>query len=342
MDLLPTQDQQDIAAVAADFLSNELPIKGIRDRANDPSAVDEKAWKEAAALGLFGLGLPAAAGGAECGVPEEALLFRELGRQLAPGPFLSTVLGAHVACDAGDLELAARIADGTVLVGLAVAEPTVAVDGSPVTAALQLHDWVGTRFLLLVSEQGAGLVETGAVGSITPVASLDAGVRIGTADAVAVPYHLWLAADERSVYRRGLVLVAAQLVGIAEACRDSSVSYAKTREQFGRPIGVHQAIKHRCADMAVAAEGAMAQLFMAAASCQTSEPDAPFQVHSARIVAARAAHSNAVVNVQVHGGMGFTSEFEAHLYVERVEILEHVLGNREAHLSAIIALAAPQ
>jgi alkylation response protein AidB-like acyl-CoA dehydrogenase len=342
MDLLPSQDQQDIAAASADFLSNELPISGIRARANEASSVDEKAWKGAAALGLFGLGLPESAGGAACGLPEEALLFREVGRHLASGPFLSTVLAGHVAHGSGDPALAERIAQGTALVGLATVTGAAALDGGPVSGRLQLHDWAGTDYLLLASEQGAGLIETSTLGAVRSAPSIDPGVRIGSAQATGLDFTHWLPAAERSVYLRGLVLVAAQLVGIAEACRDESVEYAKTREQFGRPIGVHQAIKHRCADMAVAAEGAMAQLYLAAASCESNEPDAEFQVRSARIVAARAAHANATTNVQIHGGIGFTSEFDAHLYVERVEVLEHVLDGREHHLAAIIELDAPQ
>ncbi|MCW2529446.1 MAG: putative Acyl-CoA dehydrogenase [Pseudonocardiales bacterium] len=342
MDLLPTQDQEDIAEAAADFLAKEMPISGIRKRAHEASAVDPQAWSDCAELGLFGLGLPESVGGAECGVPEEMLLFREVGRRLAPGPFLSTVLAGHVAVAAGDSDLAGRIIAGEVLVGMA--QPVVAgeVTGDPLNGELQLIDSVGADYLLVISDRGAGLIETASLNEIRPLQSIDSGTRLARANAAAVSYTYWVPAGEKSLYLRGVVLVAAELTGIAEACRDMSVEYAKTREQFGRPIGVNQAVKHRCADMALVAEKAKAQLFMAAASAEAGAPDAEFQVRSARIVASQAAHGNVAANIQLHGGMGFTSEFDGHLFVERAEVLEHMMDSREEHLAAIISLGAPQ
>jgi alkylation response protein AidB-like acyl-CoA dehydrogenase len=141
---------------------------------------------------------------------------------------------------------------------------------------------------------------------------------------------------------RGLVLVAAQLVGIAESCRDLSVEYAKTRQQFGRPIGVNQAIKHRCAEMAVAAERALDQLYFAAATVTQGGPDSEFQARTAKVVALAAARANSAATIQVHGGMGWTSEFDAHLFVERAEVLEHTFDTHWENLAALIALPAPQ
>jgi hypothetical protein len=204
-----------------------------------------------------------------------------------------------------------------------------------------VRDWVGAQWLLCMTATGAGLVETSTLGEVNAIRSIDPGVRIGGICATGQPFALWLP-GETQLYLRGLVLVAAQLVGIAEACRDSSVHHAKTREQFGRPIGVNQAVKHACADMAVAAARASAQMLFAAAACESTGPDASLQAHVAKFIASDAARQNAAHNIQIHGGMGFTTEFEAHLFVERAEVLEQTFATRESGLAVIISLPAPQ
>jgi alkylation response protein AidB-like acyl-CoA dehydrogenase len=338
MDLLPTQDQQDIASASADVLSNELPISALRQARSEANAYSDKAWKSCAETGLLGLGLPEQLGGAGCGLPEEALLFREIGRHLAPGPFLSTVLGGHVAALGGDADLAVAIAFGHARVGLVLLEHETLDSKAGLDGPMHVQDWAGTDYLLAITADGAGLVRTTAVGEVTPYRSIDIGVRLGTANPSKAPFATWVDDAGSMLFRRGMVLVAAQLVGIAEATRDMSVAYAKTREQFGRPIGVNQSIKHFCANMAVEAERASAQLFLAAASGEAGAPDAEFLAHAAKVVAAEAAHHNAALNIQVHGGMGFTSEFDGHLYVERTEVLEHTLASHYDSLAAIISL----
>jgi alkylation response protein AidB-like acyl-CoA dehydrogenase len=340
MDLLPTQDQQDIAETAADVLGNELPTSIIRARRDEDTAAPAAAWQRCAETGLLGLGLPETVGGAECGVPEEALLFREIGRQLSPGPFLSSVLGGHVAFRAGDPALAERITSGEVQVGLVLLEHDAVDAEAGLSGSVHVQDWSGAEYLLVVTPDGAGLLTTASIGSVEPYPSIDAGVRLGTVTADAVPFTAWVPSATEPLFRRGVVLVAAQLVGIAEATRNMSVAYAKTREQFGRPIGVNQSVKHFCANMAVEAERAAAQLFLAAASIQDDAPDAEFQAYAAKVVATDAAHKNSAVNIQVHGGMGFTSEFDGHLFVERVEVLENTLSTRYVSLATIISLPA--
>ena len=121
MDLLPSEEQIQIASVVADFLRDQMPINAIRQRRSESSAVDASTWARCGELGWFGLGLPEVDGGVGYGLAEEVLLFRELGRQLAPGPFVSSVLGARVAARAGADDIAAAIVAGTVSVGLAEA-----------------------------------------------------------------------------------------------------------------------------------------------------------------------------------------------------------------------------
>jgi alkylation response protein AidB-like acyl-CoA dehydrogenase len=142
------------------------------------------------------------------------------------------------------------------------------------------------------------------------------------------------AADLR---RLAAVLVAAEAVGVAERALEMSVAHAKVRQQFGRPIGSFQAVKHRCADMAVRAEVARSVTTFAAAALAAGEADAPHHAHVAKALAVDAALANAADNVQNHGGMGYTWEGDAHLYLKRAWVLEHTFGTRAAHLGALAA-----
>jgi hypothetical protein len=144
-----------------------------------------------------------------------------------------------------------------------------------------------------------------------------------------------LDADAAALRRMATVLTAAEAVGVAERTLEMSVEYAKVRQQFGKPIGTFQAIKHRCADMATRTEVARAVVVFASVAVRDGEHDADFHVHSAKALADDAAIQNATDNVQNHGGMGYTWESDAHLYLKRARVLEHVCGSRMAHLDAI-------
>src|SRR4029453_4482295 len=115
------------------------------------------------------------------------------------------------------------------------------------------------------------------------------------------------------------------------------VEYAKVRRQFGKPIGTFQAIKHRCADMAVRAEVARAMVTYAAGALAEGEPDVARHGAMAKTLAGGAAIANATDNIQNHGGMGYTWESDAHLYLKRARLLEHCFGTRTAHLDALAA-----
>ncbi|WP_395108055.1 acyl-CoA dehydrogenase family protein [Actinomadura sp. SCN-SB] len=338
MDLLPTAEQQSIADTAAEFLRNEMSTALIRGGRGDAACVPAVAWKEGAALGLLGLSLPEEHGGADAGLAEEMLVFREVGRIPAPGPFLSCVLGARVAAVAGDADLAASIVGGDAQVGLGLPRPGTVSGPIRLDGPLDLLDVPVPGHVLLIAEDGAGLVHTDALSDVNPGEAIDPGVRISDAVAGNAPLLHYIPADREPLYLRATVLTAALLTGIAEAVRDASVAHAKTREQFGRPIGVHQAIKHRCADMAVRAEAAMAQTFFAAIAVDEGRPDAELQARSALIVAARAARLGAAENVQIHGGIGYTFEADAHLYVKRAEVWSQVLGGRAGHLDRLLRL----
>jgi alkylation response protein AidB-like acyl-CoA dehydrogenase len=162
---------------------------------------------------------------------------------------------------------------------------------------------------------------------------MDPTRRLGTIELEAGTARTLVGAN--GLREMATVLVAAELAGIAERSTELSVDFAKVREQFGRPIGTFQAIKHRCADMAVRAEVARSVVTYAAVALHEAAADAPLFVHAAKTLATDAAIANATDNVQNHGGMGYTWESDAHLYLKRARLMEHVLGTRAAHLDAI-------
>jgi alkylation response protein AidB-like acyl-CoA dehydrogenase len=137
------------------------------------------------------------------------------------------------------------------------------------------------------------------------------------------------------------VLVAAVLTGITEWARDTSARHAMDRRQFGKPIGVNQAVKHPCANMAVQAQLAYAQLLFAALATDEQRADAQLQALSARITAAGAAEFATAATVQVLGGMGYTHEHDAHLYVKRTALLGQIFADVPAALHLLLSLPAP-
>jgi alkylation response protein AidB-like acyl-CoA dehydrogenase len=343
VDLLPSPDQLELVGVASEFFTDQLPIGRIRERRNEPAAITRKLWSAAAELGLLGVSAAEDIGGLGLGLDDEALLFREMGRRLVPGPFLASVLGARVAARTGQQDLARAIVAGDVMVGLAQRrDGPPAGDGRSLTGQFDLFDATETGYLLLAGPAGAGLVETASVGDVRPVDCIDPGTRLATGRAEDIPLVSWLAAADDPVRPRGLVLASAILVGIAEAARDLSVEHAKTRVQFGRPIGVNQAIKHACVDMAVAAEAALEQTLFAAVSLRSGRPDAEFQVLAANVVAGRAAIGNAAAGIQVHGGMGYTDEHNAHLFLKRAHVLDQFFGTSRDSLGGLLAAGAAQ
>jgi alkylation response protein AidB-like acyl-CoA dehydrogenase len=318
MNLAPSQDQQAVAAMANEFLGQELPIARLRELAQERNgpALDEHTWKRCAGLGWLALGLSEGAGGSGFGLPEEVMLFRELGRHLAPGPFLSSVIGARVAAAAGASELVNAIVSGERQVGIEVGDIAVNVRQAD---------------LILVIDTDAGELFT--LKSVDPIDGIDPGsrfaqVRKGAAVARAVDPHL---------LSRARVLVAAEQLGIIEAVRDMSASYAQTRVQFGKPIGAFQAVKHRCADMAIAAYATIGELFQAALLVEAGTEDAAFHAANAYVLATNGAKVSTADNIQNHGGIGFTWEQDSHLFLKRALLLEHILGEQRKVYDTILA-----
>jgi alkylation response protein AidB-like acyl-CoA dehydrogenase len=314
IDLLPSVEQQQIIDSVVEFFAHADPRAPGR-------RIPAHTWKEIAGLGWFGLALAEKDGGAGGSLIEEMLVARELGRCVASPALTAAMLAAHVAAVAGNGTLLEGILGGELRVGLANALPG-ANDPEP---RVHLLDADGANLVLYWNETGMGLRDRSAFTSTAVVDSLDEAVHLERAMAAdGAPTSAWVSAQRCPLPQRAALLICAQLVGVAEAAKDDAVAYAKVREQFGQPIGAFQALKHECAEMAVQCEAAYAQTFFAGLAEDSALADAAFQCAAAMLLATEAALDNARANIQIHGGMGFTSECQAHRYLKRAHLLSQL------------------
>ena len=326
MDLLPDDEQAEVAAVSASFLADRLPAKRLMELEGSTETVDPSVWVEIAELGWFGLGLDESAGGVGYTLAEETLLFHQIGRQLGPTPLLASVLAAHACAASGDRERLAGLVGGELLAALALARP----DGSA-----DLLDADRADLLVRVDPTGASLLDAASVAQRAPMACVDDVVSLARAE--LDPAEVLVTVAGPDLWLRGAVLTAAMLSGIADASRDDAVAYALEREQFGKSIGTFQAIKHACADMAVRSEMAYTQVLYAALAVRDDIPGAAEQTAAAKVVAGESAAANSAADVQVHGGYGFTTEYLPQYFVKRAHVLDRCFGSARDHLDALVA-----
>ena len=305
MNLEPSTEQTQVAQAAREWLGRQLPISKIRSFDMSDEMPDESTWTAVSEMGWLGLGISEDRGGIGLGAAEEVMLFRELGRGLAPGPFLPSVLAAHAAERGDASRLSEQILAGQRRVGLRVGDRALNARKSDLVLTLD-----GDRAVL---ELPTDFIQLAPTDPLTPIGEVGEATRV-------------LDVADATLLARGRTLAAAQALGIAEAVRDMSVAYASTRTQFGRPIGSFQAVKHRCADMAIAAYAATGQVFHAAVLIDAGKPEASFEAAAAFAVATSAAAKSAADNIQNHGGIGFTWEHDAHLYLKRATVLRNTFG----------------
>lgn len=342
MRLLPTVAQEEIVGTVRMFLSKEMPLTRLREFDDGRNPLGDHFWKQCAEQGWFGLGLPEETGGVGGSVVEEVLLFREIGRAVTPGPFLPAVLGARVATHAAAAELAAEILSGDAVVALGELRDPDASVGETVSGRLDLFYGDAAQYVLVLDEATAALVRRADLPAGEHVSCIDSTIAFERLEARGVPTVAVVETGVDALRARGTLLSAALLAGIAEAARDRTSDYANVRMQFGRPIGVNQAVKHECADMAVRADAATYQTFFAAVVHHAGREDLEFHVSAAKIVAAESAIRNAESAVQLHGAMGFTFEHFAHRYVSRARVYERLFDSSTQLLDRLIRLPAPR
>ena len=256
VDLPPSEDQRMIEDGVRSFLQNHLPVERLRAAGNYGGAAEQAVWKELVELGLFGLGSAEECGGMGLGLAEEALVARALGLTLASPAVLAQLAAPHFASDAA---MRAALVSGSTRATFA----NTLGDGTA-----HLIDGGAAEQVLLVSPQGAMLLPRSALGAAKGVAGMDETVTLARVSLSAMLPARCAAADRTSL------LITAYLTGIAQATLAMAVDYAKTREQFGQPIGAFQAIKHQCADMASRAAAAESQCFFAAVAFGNGLDDA--------------------------------------------------------------------
>src|SRR5690606_25273743 len=325
-----TEEHEALAASVRGFAERNITSQVVREGG-------EGVLAGLAAQGLPGLHLPEDAGGQGFGILEQAVALEELGRALVPGPYTPTVLASAVLHASGASKLPAGLADGsrTAAVGLSGRLELRGGSGSgtvdPVLGAPLADVFVlpaGERWVVLERDEVT-------VGSLE---SLDVTRPVGsvTVDGVAVPDEQILDADVRAL---AVVLLGAEACGVAGRALDDAVAYAKLREQFGRPIGQFQAVKHKCARMLIDVERARAAVWDAARALDEPEEQRAYALGVAAALAADAAVTCAEGNIQVHGGIGYTYEHDAHLIYRRALTLRALLGRASAHRAAVAALA---
>ena len=312
IDLSLDEGQQEIVTSAADFLREAAPVSRLRA----PGA-DTALHRALAEWGWFHVGAAEADGGLGLGPVEEALLYVEAGRQLVAPSVLATALAAALGPD--DLREAMRTGAARAIFALPAGADAVLALEREGAALIVVPGEADVRFFR-ASDFGGERVE-----GFDEALSTERG-------RIAAPALLTVEASARAT-----LLLAALLAGNAAGAAESAIAYAKVREQFGQPIGAFQAIKHRCADMGVAAFAASAQVTMAAACLAEHAPQTPTELAAAVRIAVKSAQANAAAAIQVHGGMGFTAECDAHRYLKRAHVLARLLGDPRRTAAALLA-----
>jgi alkylation response protein AidB-like acyl-CoA dehydrogenase len=322
MDLTLSSDQRALQAGLRDYLGDQWNADRLRAAA-DGVALSGKDWQNLAEMGVFGLCAPEAAGGMGLALVDMAILFEELGASLVPGPLVPSVLAA-----------------GSV--------PGV-VDGEAIVTMLDTHDPVSlvehldlATHVVVVDAEGLFLVPADGLAATPVETPLDPLTPLSHVPAGGAPRELGdrigSAAEAAEWRLRGAVLNSALQVGVARGGLDLAVRYAQERVQFNRVIGGFQAVKHLLAESLVRVELARATVLTAALTIEDPDVGSPAEaVAAAKVLADEAATAGGRCCVQVHGGMGFTWEVLAHLFLKRAWVLETCFGSSDRHAGLLAA-----
>ena len=363
-------DRDELRAAARDMLSRALTSARVRELTSTPDGLDENLWRLFAEMGLPGIEVSEDFDGAGARFGDLAVVLTELGGHLASnGLAATTVLGAgalaavpghalarewlpRIAAGSARASaallsaagepgspglLASRTADGWQVSGSCGYVPDAGIADILVLRAL---DDDGGELLLAVGRGAPGL-------TVTPAPMLDITRRfsdIAASDLVAGDASVLAAGAAaatavRLLLDRAALAAAADALGVAQRMLDITVEYAKTREQFGRPIGSFQAVKHRCADMFVAVTTARIALAEALDAYDTAPDDATAAVSRAKAYTCDAAAQVTEDGVDLHGGIGFTWEHDAHLLLKRARLDQALYGDSRTHRRAAADLA---
>ena len=376
MDIGFSEEQELLRDTARKFLDSECPTQFVRRMMDTDAAVTDEFWQQLAENGWLGIAYSEAEGGSGLGLVDLVVLMEEIGRAVMPGPYPATVLlgGAAIAMAGSPeqrREWLPRIAAGAIKATLALTEPNARWDAAGITATARearggftltgakmfvpdaqfadvlvvaarsrdgstMEDGVS---LFLVPKDMAGL-------AIRRLPSVDETRKLCevTLDNVAVPGSALLGelhqgwAPLQQVVDRAAVALSAEMCGAAQRVLDMTVDYAKLRVAFGKPIGIYQGVKHKCADMLVEIENAKSLTYYAAWAVDEGEADAPLAVSMAKAAASDAGRNVCAAGIQLHGGIGMTWEHDLQLYLKRAKADEVMFGDATWHRERIARL----
>jgi alkylation response protein AidB-like acyl-CoA dehydrogenase len=350
-----SESQQILKDTARKFFAGESPIAAVRKTMETDTAHDAALWTKLAEQGFTGIITPEEYGGMGLGKVELVLLMEEAGYALLPGPFFSTVALAGSVIDAcGTPEqkkkYLQRIAAGQARATLALVEAAGSwdTDGLKISAAggklngtkLFVTDAAVADFIVVVAREGVFVVEAKAPGlHIEPMKGMDLARKIYAVEFKNTPAEkLGDSSGLAGALNVATAALCAEMTGGMQRTLELTVAYAKTRKQFGKPIGIFQAVQHLCADMYLETESSRSATYYAAWALEENVPDAAAAVSVAKIYASDASRNVGNHGIQVHGGMGFTWENDIHLYYRRAKASETMLGDAAFHRERIARL----
>ena len=372
MDFDFTQEQSMLRDLTREFFSRESTPKVVRGLMEDERGFSDATWNQIAEMGLPGLAIDPGYGGQGLGMIELALVLDEMGRAAFPGPFFPTVVLAATAIAAsGDTNQMARylpdIAAGRTRATLALVEDSLAwsSDGIRMSAARQGDGFVlngQKRFVpwahvadlsLVVARTSDSGVTVFAVPRDAAGLSQEMNVEMDHTERTSTVTFADVAVSGSAVIgevdrgwdvieptlQRAAIGSAAQMLGAARRCMDMAVEYAKVRQQFGQPIGMFQAIKHTCSEMLLDVENSHAATYYAAWALDAGSPEAALAASAAKAYVGESSRKVCGNAIQVHGGIGFTWEYDLHLYFKRAKHFEPLYGDADFHRERALELA---
>ncbi len=353
-----SEEQEELRKSVRRFLDEKSPVAEVRRLMETDSGFDPAVWKQMGEqLGLQGLAIPEEFGGSGYSYVELTVVLEEMGKSLLCAPFFSTVaLAANALLASGDAAAQSAylpgIADGSTIATVAFTEAngkwdesgitaTASADGAITGEKMFVIDGQNANLIIVAARSAAGVslyaVEAGAPGmTVTALATMDQTRKQAKISFEGTPGKLigtdgggW--ATLSKMLDKAAIALAAEQVGGAQKCLEMSVEYAKVRVQFGRPIGSFQAIKHKCADMLLEVESAKSAAYYAGWAAAEDNDEVPVVASLAKAYCSDAYFHASAENIQIHGGIGFTWEHDAHLYFKRAKSSELLLGDPTYH-----------
>lgn len=345
-----TDEQAMIAGTVKELFAAEATSERTRAAMGDGAGIDRALWARLGELGLAGVALPESEGGAGLGMVELAILAEAAGRHIAAVPLLaSTVLAGAALAAGGSAEWLPAIASGSTIAALATASDpdrpgagvTLVNERLDGTVTAVAHGEIADLFLVAAGGELALVARDTPGLTVTPQVTMDQTRPLARIELRGVEPLALLPEPARALEAAriaGCIAIAADCLGGAQACLDRTVDYAGDRVQFGRTIGSFQAVKHRLADMMVEIEQARSAVYWAACAVDEGAADAAIAVHAAKAFTSETYAACAGAMIQLHGGIGFTWEHDAHLYFKRARANLTLLGTPDWHREWIVRL----